>query len=244
MHKVVRAIVSSLEKERTKLMRDDTKYHTTNEDKEKTLIAEWSGANDLATVSTALLHGNIEAAKKQASEAVKARLENVEKLMAGGYKNFVLFTLPDMAKSPRFNTPGVSDEHRRQVSEVCQFFNEELKAGIGGLQRAHPKCCVVPYEVDKEFQEIYGNPTKYGFATDTRLQANNQVAAGKAVPLFNDDVHPSTQAHQIIAERFETFCNDRFDNKIGQEFKYQNKSAQELIGLFKEAHALKFVSFR
>ena len=69
----------------------------------KTLVIEWSGANDLITVN---LHPNI----KTAQRAVNARIENIEKLIEQGYQHFVLINLSDLSLTPRYQNKKVTSE--------------------------------------------------------------------------------------------------------------------------------------
>lgn len=219
-NKIRKSFLSSLKNERNELKRDDTKYHITKEDKESTLIAEWSGANDIATV-TNLQTGNIESAKKQAHLAVQARLENVEKLIKSGYKNFALFNLPNLANTPRFNAPALPKGRKEEVSELSILYNKELAEGIRILSEKYKdkNCNIQCFDVDGTFNKIYNNPEEFGFNQDVNMQAANIEYTEGKVPLFNDDVHPSTQAHEIIAQILMRSAKKILILKLNQSFK-------------------------
>ncbi len=85
--------VTNLQEERERFIEEHK--HDSQEAKEKTLIIEWSGANDLITVHT-------EPSYEIADRAVKARLLHLEELYKEGYRNFVLFNLPDLSLAPRY----------------------------------------------------------------------------------------------------------------------------------------------
>lgn len=263
-YKVIRVALSSLGKQREELLTDNKKYVVSNEEIKNTLVAEWSGANDLATVHD-LQNGDVAFAKTQAKMAVMARLENIEQLIRAGYKKFALFTLPDMANTPRFNSKKTTSEQREQIRELCNEFNQNLQLGIASLAEKYidQDCSIKCFDVNEEFNEIYHNPERYGFNADTTLQANNvkyvkdesiyidediqtadtdqiiQDRRGSGAPLFNDDVHPSTQAHELIAKSFQEFCEQNFTIQFGKDSKLQDKNAEDLVELFRSAYESK-----
>ena len=130
---IERKLLSSLETERKELLKDNRKYHVNSDEIKTTLTVEWSGANDIATLSSKLENGDLKGAKKQADRAIEARLHNVEKLIEAGYTNFALFNLPNLANTPRF-----SDKKAKVTNganEVSHYFNDKLLEGIEALQK-------------------------------------------------------------------------------------------------------------
>jgi phospholipase/lecithinase/hemolysin len=211
-----RATVSNLAKKRDQFLRDDTKYRISAEDKKKTLIAEWSGANDLLTVNTTLSEEN-------ADLAIEQRIKNIESLIENGYQNFSLFNLPDLSLTPRFQSK--SPEEQARASEISEYFNKKLEARVNELTEKHPECKMRVFDVNSKVKELLKDPAANGFdpaLTKTHYQAHQEGKAqeGKGSVLgyvFNDDVHPSAHAHKIIADAFSEEISQTFDFDIGKE---------------------------
>jgi hypothetical protein len=184
-----------------------------SEAKKKTLVIEWSGANDLITV-------NEKPTQEAAYKAVNARIEHIEKMVAQGYCHFVLFNLPDLSLTPRFQnghsrkTAQENQQERDEAAEVVTYFNQLLQDRIDVLQKQwqtlFPECSVHLYDINTLFTDAYQNPTKYKLAenkkrvplirssefvnTDDQKQAEGYM--------FWDEVHPTTALHVEIMEHF------------------------------------------
>ncbi|STX48077.1 thermolabile hemolysin [Legionella hackeliae] len=119
-------IVSNLKAKRELFLADDKARVISPEHKKRTLITEWSGANDLITANSA-------PTKEEAKKAVMARIENVEELIKAGYSHFALFNLPDLSLTPQFVKLG--GEKQTSAHEVCEYFNNLLKEKVEELAK-------------------------------------------------------------------------------------------------------------
>lgn len=190
-----RPVIATLDGMRDKIEKDDIAMVTTAEQKESTLVFEWSGANDLITVNE---HPTIEAAER----AVKARKHNLEKMISMGYKHFILFNLPDLSLTPRFQA---QHEHIRQVAHISvQHFNQCLIQQIQSLIDEHPQCSIAIYDVNQLFTNAYHNPEVFGLeeekkhtpfikSKDFEDTDNQKPAKGF---MFWDEVHPTEAVHK------------------------------------------------
>ncbi|MCL9683610.1 SGNH/GDSL hydrolase family protein [Legionella maioricensis] len=208
-----RLILATLEKKRTELLEDDKKYHVTSLEKAETLVMEWSGANDLLTVNESPTYQAVD-------NAIKERINNIEQLIQNGYRNFVLFNLPNLSLTPRFQAK--TQDERDNAAECCVYFNKQLAARCEELNKKY-KDSSTPlnlsvFDVHSHFEEVYKNPEQYGFKKDKlkkpytdseefeKNKINPEFVAGKISPaegyMFWDDVHPTMLMHQAIVERF------------------------------------------
>ncbi len=94
-HLFSRLILKCLDTMRDRIFGDDESERHTIEERHNTLVIEWSGANDLATVSS-------KPTVRLAKDTARARVNNVREMIKHGYKHFVLFELPDLSLTPRY----------------------------------------------------------------------------------------------------------------------------------------------
>lgn len=204
-----REIVSNLAQKRKALLEDDLRFGITADQKEKTLVIEWSGANDLITV-------NEVPTEAEAKRAVQARVENLEILYAAGYRHFVLFNLPDLSLTPRYQIS--KRDQLLQVKAVTAGFNHDIAEACDMLRGRYPDLMLDLFNVDAFFQNVYNNPEQFGFdreklrapfvySSDFNLENGVSNASGY---LFWDDVHPTANLHEILADTFYTLCEREF----------------------------------
>ncbi len=204
-----REILTNLDELRAELIANDKIIETSEKDKAETLVLEWTGVNDLITVHST-------PTKKSSEIAVQERLEHVKKMIALGYKNFVLLNLPDISITPRYKR--LSSEERHEAHEVIKYFNDILKQGIEQINQVSADCNVTLYDICSEYQDIMNNPKSYGFdlekldatfvdSTDFKEGETNLVSEGY---LFWNDVHPTSELHEIFANKLFTALKNKF----------------------------------
>jgi len=212
-----RLILATLEEKRALLLKEDKKYAVSKHEKAETLVVEWSGANDLITV-------NEEPTYREADNAVSARIANVEQLIQKGYRNFVLFNLPNLALTPRYQAKNKAQQDNAAASS--KYFNQQLAAKCQELNEKYGANLSV-FDVSGLFEEVYHNPEKYDFDKDKlttpyttsavfKENENNPVdKAEKISPakgyMFWDDVHPTETMHNWLAEKFQDKYNNAFE---------------------------------
>lgn len=201
-----RIILSTLTQKREELLAYDRENPSTKAHKAETLIIEWSGANDLITV-------NAGPSAIEVDRAVEARIANVRKLVRNGYQNFILFNLPDLSLTPRYQnkTGPTADREREEAHRYSNYFNSQLATEVARLQSHYPQCSIQVFDISSIFDEVHENPEAYGFETAKRKQPfqesadfvlngdNTSPAKGY---MFWDDVHPTADLHALLAERF------------------------------------------
>ncbi|CDZ77926.1 Phosphatidylcholine-sterol acyltransferase precursor [Legionella massiliensis] len=197
-----RLIVSTLGAKLAQLLAYDQENPPSKIQKAQTLIVEWSGANDLITV-------NAEPSMLEVDRAIRSRITHAEQLIKSGYRNFVLFNLPDLSLCPHFQS--LSAAERSNAHQCTEYFNAELARACRELNETYPHCSIDVFDVNSVFKEIYDEPEKYGFDRDKRsrsfirspeftIRANGTSPANGY--MFWDGIHPSADMHALLADRF------------------------------------------
>ncbi|ARG99297.1 SGNH/GDSL hydrolase family protein [Legionella micdadei] len=221
-----RLILSNLGLKRQKLLDYDQEQTIPRAQKEQTLIIEWSGANDLITVNARPSH-------VEADLAIRARIKNAEELIKNGYRHFVLFNLPDLSLTPRYQALGGAE--LENAHECTDYFNTELAKACHELSIMYPHCSIEVFDVNSIFTDAYQNPEQYHFAKSKRekpystspdFKINEDGTSPASGYMFWDDVHPSADMHALLA--------DIFYEKYAREYNFSapNKKAAENEELF------------
>ena len=201
------AVVSNLEKQFEQFEAENR--DNTDDQKAQTLIVEWTGANDLITV-------NPEPTKEIADLSVQARMAHLKKLYDLGYRNFALFNLPDLSKTPLYQTKKTEKE-RQKAQKVIEYYNNQLFINFEEFKvnHSHPdlKFKSILFDVYREFNKIYDNPEQNGFnpkkltktqSDDKQYQPTPGIAPHHDGYMFWNDVHPTSAVQEMLAEKFKT----------------------------------------
>lgn len=236
-----RLILATLGGKRTQLLADDKKYNISNLEKSETLVVEWSGANDLITA-------NDKPSRAAAEKAVNDRIQNIEALIHNGYRNFVLFNLPNLSLTPRFQRKNA--EEQRNASDCTEYFNKQLQTKSLELIKKYKELGIPVnlsvFDVNEQFKEVYSNPEQYGFDRDklkspyveSALFKENQknpidqkehISPAKGY-MFWDDVHPTATMHDWLAERFkEKYYDKVFRFEPPLQAKHRHKETADAL---------------
>lgn len=209
-----RLILSTLESKRVKMLDYDKEHQLSKRHKAQTLVVEWSGANDLVTV-------NARPSLLEVDRAVKERIKNIEVLIKNGYRNFVLFNLPDLSLTPRFqNMTGEEGEKERQNAKDCVlYFNQELDKACQKLQTLYPHFTVDVFDINTIFTDVHSNPKAYRLDPEKLKQPYTTSVDFKILPngtspakgyMFWDDIHPTADVHALLANKFYEKYNRKY----------------------------------
>ncbi len=205
-----RLLISSLSKEVKEFLVDNEKQEVTSEQKKKTLVTLFSGANDLITA-------NSDMTKRAADLAVQSTIENIKTLMANGYTNFVLCNLPDLSLTPRFK----GTDKEAEAHTISEYFNSELNKKFEQLKQENPKCSMDLFNINAVFTKVYEdvrdneNSIYSGYFKKDKLQEpyleyakshNITIKPGGVSPgeghMFWDDVHPTATMHALLMSEY------------------------------------------
>lgn len=163
------------------------------------LYTLWAGANDL------FFHLNGATTQAQFFSTAGTQVSLVGSLRQAGARYILVPTMPDVGQSPFGLSQGAAGS--AGITALAQAYNQAL---FGGLASANLR--VIPLNTFAFIREVSAAPALYGFANATSgaclgvpssLVCNpsnfaNPTAANTFV--FADSVHPTTAAHQMIAQ--------------------------------------------
>ncbi|MBW4633405.1 MAG: SGNH/GDSL hydrolase family protein [Iphinoe sp. HA4291-MV1] len=156
------------------------------------LYAVWGGGNDY-----------LFAQNPDVNQTVKNVSDTVEVLAQAGAKNILVFNLPDLGKTPIALRTGNSSN----LTTLTNAHNASLATALAQLSNT-PGVNLIPIDINSLFNRAIANPEEFGFkfvntscvVYDIR---NNQLLKECDNPndyLFFDEVHPTTNAHKLVAE--------------------------------------------
>ncbi len=154
----------------------------------KTLFFIWIGANDFWTPTDP---------ETQITEAISNIMDGIQKLIGNGATKFIVITLPDLGKTPKFNwDPALS----AQATQLSAGFNQALANVLTGMQTVYYYTTIELFDVTAVLADFTANAEAYGFVNTTNVKldiSEGTIAEGKY--LFWDDVHPTTYTHKLFA---------------------------------------------
>ncbi|MBD2436840.1 SGNH/GDSL hydrolase family protein [Nostoc sp. FACHB-110] len=150
------------------------------------LYVVWAGANDY-------LQGvnNSTYPVENVTTAI-ASLTNV------GAKKILVGNLPDLGKLPATST----NNNAVQLSALTQTHNQSLRRSLKVLTQQHSDLEIVTLDAHKLYQEAINHPSAFGLSnvTSACLASSQAACSNPDKFLFWDGIHPTTTAHQIIAD--------------------------------------------
>ena len=170
-----------------------------------TLFVIWIGANDMFAIADP---ADAAAVIGTAAANIQTALEN---LAAFGAENILILNLPNLGGTPRFY--GTADAATATL--ISQTFNTSLAQVVSNFEAANPDITVYEMDIYALFGDLVANPGDYGFTNVTAVSPNFAVAnewdnsAGYA---FWDEIHPTTEAHEAVAEEVYDLLNPAADN--------------------------------
>jgi phospholipase/lecithinase/hemolysin len=144
-----------------------------------TLVTVWAGANDF------LQHRAPDAA---ASNVVLA----LTNLANAGGQYFLIPNLPDLGLTPQFR----GSSFQTTATAWSQAFNADLALDLQTEELAYSMDYFYTLDVYDMLDAVIANPAAYGF-TNVTDSGNQDPPAGY---LFWDGIHPTTQAHLLLAQ--------------------------------------------
>lgn len=176
------------------------------------LYTVWSGANDIFGAIGGGVWASSPAIIGGSTVVANAVLNNVTTLQNAGANYIVVYNLPDLARTPQFNTTSAATQGAFNLATVS--YNEALSAGLQGRDG------IIAINTFALVNEAIANPGYFGFSNVTGIACGPGVpgvvssaacgAVGSGNPytyaagsnfsfLFADGVHPTGAAHQLLA---------------------------------------------
>uniref|UniRef100_UPI0036D31CE7 SGNH/GDSL hydrolase family protein n=1 Tax=Streptomyces mirabilis TaxID=68239 RepID=UPI0036D31CE7 len=165
------------------------------------LYTVWGGANDLFAVAAGA------PAQATIGGAVTAQIGVIGALRNAGAEYILVPNNPDLGSTPQFRAGGAAQ--MAAGTQLATTYNNALYNGVAsaGLR-------VIPLDTFNLIREVVNNPSPFGISNVTGTGCNPQITASSVTcsPLtyaapdapnsyaFADGVHPSSKAHQILAD--------------------------------------------
>ncbi len=147
------------------------------------LIVVWGGANDFLDGQT------------NTSVPVANLASDITDLHAAGGRRFMVVNLPLLGKTPRF----VGTSNEAVFDALSSQFNAQLSLSLDNLEGTLADIEFFRIDAGAMIEDATLNPATYGFTNVT----DEAMGLGGIDPdeyLFWDDVHPTTAAHELIAQ--------------------------------------------
>ncbi len=170
-----------------------TKNQLNRNDSELYVI--WAGANDY-------IYGVADS-----TTPVRNITQAVESLLNAGAKKILVADLPDLGNLPATKNSGSS----QSLSAVTKAHNQGLAKSLSQLrEKFGSESQIIELDISWLYRDAISNPSKYGFTNVTSACLYQGVSCNNPEQhLFWDGIHPTTAAHQIIAEKAFTALNSQ-----------------------------------
>lgn len=150
------------------------------------LYLVWGGANDFLTADSPL-------------NAAQNIADFVADLSAAGAKHILVPNLPDLGAIPLTAPQGSAASALGHAFSTS--FNQALELTLSDLTYSLPSTQIIQFDLYGLLNTVLANPAAYGItnASNACVTSTSLCANQGAGYLFWDELHPTTQMHQIIA---------------------------------------------
>lgn len=159
----------------------------------RALYTIWVGANDFF----AWLGSGSSDPTPMIGQGVANTIGGIADLSAAGARYFVVINLPDLGKTP--TALGFGPSVSGLLSYLCASYNDLLAEQLDLIdddRRLH----IVRVDAFALINDMVANPASYGFTNVTQQALQGLPAADPDQYLFWDGVHPTTAAHEAVAD--------------------------------------------
>jgi len=173
------------------------------------LFVIWIGANDLFDY----IDGNT-ATYPNCAENIKIAMERLTQF---GAESFLILNLPDLGATPHYfydseeENKGKKEKNEKATRSTFRF-NLELTDAVKAFKADEPTVTVYEMNIFTLFHKIIKNPENYGFKNVTEVSSKyfkEDQFDNSEGHLFWDFIHPTTEAHKVIAEQTMLFINGK-----------------------------------
>jgi phospholipase/lecithinase/hemolysin len=182
----------------------------------------------------------------QISQTVNNLATSITNLSDKGARNIVVFNLPSLGDIPLgANLPGTSPE---ELNMLTAIHNEALAGAVENLNNSQPfqdtNTKIVLFDLNSLFKAVTENPQASGFSNVTDnctgidfpnvnffgdfsgwLRCTRKLRKDPKAFLFYDNQHPTTSAHELIADS----VLDTLESAFGDSYSPQVSSASSRV---------------
>jgi phospholipase/lecithinase/hemolysin len=134
---------------------------------------------------------------------------DLQRLIAAETQNFLVLNLPPLGLAPRFNRDPLQSA---EMNNITKEFNTALTVALDTLEKSEPDVTIYRLDVAGLFNNVVADPAAFGFANVTDPAApglepgdssydTRQIVTDPHRYLFWDELHPTTAAHALLAQR-------------------------------------------
>ncbi|MFZ2634484.1 MAG: SGNH/GDSL hydrolase family protein [Desulfosalsimonadaceae bacterium] len=167
---------------------------------DETLFTIWIGGNDLLEYG----RGESDATSVDAllNDAIDNVINSMSKLAGEGATHFLVLNLPDLGKTPAFNSRTPAEI--AAATTLSFTYNTALETGLTNFKKSFPGITVYTFDVYTYMNQMISNGTfKNPTGTYMVLDENGDYTGAVNEPasdyLFWDSIHPTTSAHELVA---------------------------------------------
>lgn len=172
-------------------------YNPVGLDPAHTLFMVWGGPND---VFLGLVLGSNPTTV--VNDATTNLVSDISTLVAKGARNFLVPDMPDLGQTPDY----IGTPYQADLTAISVGFNTLLAGKLSFLRGSLPSDAhIYTSSVFNALNNAIDHPGDYGFTTVSESCLSGGTAAlasNCAGYLFFDGVHPTTQAHALLAQQF------------------------------------------
>jgi thermolabile hemolysin len=150
----------------------------------KALYVVWGGANDYLSGAA------------DPTSTVDNLSTAIELLSKTGAKRFLVANLPDLGRLPSTRNTSTA----QSLTNLTNAHNAYLSQALKSLkQTLGTDTEIATLDVNGLYREAIATPAKFGFTNVTNACLNNAACTQPNGFLFWDGIHPTTKAHQLLA---------------------------------------------
>jgi phospholipase/lecithinase/hemolysin len=195
----------------------------------------------------------------QISQTVNNLAISITNLSNKGARNIVVFNLPSLGDTPLgANVPGTSPE---ELNMLTAIHNETLAGAVENLNNSQPfqdtNTKVVLFDFNSLFKTVTENPQASGFGNVTDnctgidfpnvnffsdfsgwLECKRKLRKDPKAFLFYDNQHPTTSAHELIADSVIDTLESAFDDSYSPQVSSASGSVSAISAIVGQSESV------
>ena len=201
----------------------------------------WAGGNDFSDGIENPTEDNL---TKIVKDTVKDLISSTNKLLQNGAESVIVFSIPDLALTPRALEKDQelnSSDFSKQLHIMSEIYQNLLEKEVASLQQQYPYKLITLVKALDIVNDLVNNGDQYGFKYFEGKRCNPNPLFSMELPVCNDphnyvfwdEIHPTTYAHKILANKIYDILIDNgfaFDNSHRKLMYFANNIYDDIDG--------------